>query len=326
MSNENTGSGNGVRGVVYSAYNAAPAGLTTDEAAEDLWYAALRSEPRISGLELPVISGGLHPQGLDRLASLLDPGWSNTVSAMSVTLADSRTDPWYGLASTDDAGRRRALHDIASAREETLRLQQRLGPHSVRAFALQSAPRADRSSLGAFTDSLHEIAAWDWGTIELLVEHSDALIPGQAPQKGYLTLDEEIAAVQTAKESATTRIRHLLNWGRSAIEGRNATTPEKHIETLGDSLGAFAFSGAGPTATNRSKPWEDVHLGLATDEPASLLTTDRLQSVLAELPEGLSFMGVKTGAPVGSHGLDRLRLGFSILAVLADAALPSRAG
>jgi hypothetical protein len=305
--------------IVYSAYNAAPVGLAEEAEAEDLWYKALRSDGRIGGLELPVLGGGLHPQGLDRLAGLLDPRWSNTVSAMPLTLTASTSDPAYGLASADPAARRRALADIESAREETVRLQELLGPASVRAFALQSAPRADRSSPDAFADSLQEVASWDWRNIELLVEHSDALMPGQAPQKGYLSLEEEMAAVRSVTDSGTRHIRHLLNWGRSAIEGRSAATPGWHIGAVGDALGAFAFSGAGPKATVRGGEWEDVHLGLAADEPASLLTADAVRAVTAKLPDGLSYLGIKTGAPAGSHGLDRLQLGLSMLAVLADA-------
>ncbi|MCO4239239.1 DUF4862 family protein [Pseudarthrobacter sp. MDT3-28] len=302
--------------IIYSAYNAAPAGLTDDTETEDLWYAALRSDPRIGGLELPVIGGQLHPHGLARLSNLLDPGWSNTISAMSLTLAATKTDQGYGLASEDPAGRQRALSDIASARTETLRLQERLGPTSVRAFALQSAPRADRSSMSAFTDSLSQIARWDWGTIELLVEHSDALVPGQTPQKGYLTVEGEVEAVQSATDSGGPRIRHLVNWGRSAIEGRSAGTPLEHIEKLGDGLGAFAFSGAAPVATDRSTEWEDVHLGLAADEPGSLLDSDGACRLVAALPNGLSYLGIKTGAPTGSRGTERLQLGLSMLDIL----------
>jgi hypothetical protein len=302
--------------IIYSAYNAAPAGLTEDTETEDLWYAALRSDPRIGGLELPVFGGELHPNGLARLADLLDPGWSNTVSAMSITLAATKTDQGYGLASEDPAGRQRALSDIASARTETLRLQERLGPTSVRAFTLQSAPRADRSSVSAFTDSLRQIASWNWSNIELLVEHSDALVPGQAPQKGYLTIEDEVQAVESATDSGGPRIRHLVNWGRSAIEGRSATTPLEHIEKLGDGLGAFAFSGAAPVATGRSAEWEDVHLGLAADEPGSLLDSDATRKLLSELPNELSYIGIKTGAAAGSRGTERLQLGLSMLDIV----------
>lgn len=302
--------------IVYSAYNAAPIGLAEDFQAEVLWYKALRAEPHIDGLELPALPGGLHPQGLDRLADLLDPGWSNTVSAMPLTLIASTADPAYGLASADQGGRRRALADIKYARDQALGLQELLGPASVRAFALQSAPRADRSSQNAFTDSLREISGWDWGDIELLVEHSDALVPGQAAQKGYLSLMEEMAAVRSVADSGTPRVRHLLNWGRSAIEGRSPATPGRHISTLGDALGAFAFSGAAPKATNRSSEWEDVHLGLAADDPSSLLTANAVGAVVAKLPRDLSYLGIKVGAPANSHGLNRLTLGLSMLDVL----------
>jgi hypothetical protein len=302
--------------IVYSAYNAAPAGLTEDTETEERWYETLRSDPRIGGLELPVIRGQLHPHGLARLASLLHPGWSNTISAMSTTLVATKTDAGYGLASEDRDGRQRALSDIASALTETLLLQEQLGSASVRAFALQSAPRADRSSLSAFTDSLRQIAGWDWGNIELLVEHSDALVPGQAPQKGYLRIEEEMEAVRAATDPEGPRIRHLLNWGRSAIEGRSAATPLEHIGKLGDGLGAFAFSGAAPVATDRSAEWEDVHLGLAEDEPGSLLNADGTRRLLTKLPDELSYVGIKTGAPVGSRDTGRLQLGLSMLDVL----------
>lgn len=302
--------------IVYSAYNAAPAGLTEDIEAEDHWYAALRSDPRIGGLELPVFFGRLHPQGLTRLASLLHPGWSNTVSAMSTTLVATKIDHRYGLASEDREGRQRALTDIASARAEVLLLQERLGPASVRAFAVQSAPRADGSSVSAFTESLRQIAGWDWGSVELLVEHSDALVPGQAPQKGYLSIEEEMQAVNAAAGPGGPRIRHLINWGRSAIEGRSAATPLEHVEKLGHALGAFAFSGAAPVATGRSREWEDVHLGLAADEPGSLLDSDGVRRLLTRLPDGLSYLGVKAGAPVGSRGAQRLELGLSMLDIL----------
>ncbi|WP_411374960.1 DUF4862 family protein [Arthrobacter sp. MPF02] len=306
--------------IVYSAYNAAPMGLSKDTEGEDLWYKALRAEHRIGGLELPALPGGLHPQGLHRLAHLLDPRWSNTVSAMPLTLVASKSDPAYGLASADPAGRQHALEDIDSIRQEALRLQALLGEASVRAFAIQSAPRADRSNPDAFTESLRTITSWDWGRIELLVEHSDALIAGQVPQKGYLSLQEEMSAVRSVTNSGSPRVRHLLNWGRSAIEGRSAATPGEHIDTLGEALGAFAFSGAGPAATNRSRAWEDAHLGLAIDEPESLLISDELRAVVAKLPDALAYLGIKAGAPAGSHGLDRLQLGLSMLAVLADPA------
>lgn len=302
--------------IVFSAYNAAAAGLDRDTEAEERWYKSLRSVPGIGGLELPALPGGLHQQGLDRLVQLLDPEWSNTVSAMPLTLMASKSDPAYGLASADTSARQRALNDIDRIRIESLGLQQQLGATSVRALALQSAPRADRSNPNAFTESLHQIAAWDWGEIELLVEHSDALVPGQKPEKGYLALEEEVTALRSVADSNLRPIRHLLNWGRSAIEGRNTKTPLDHIESLGASLGAFSFSGAGFAASARSGPWQDVHLGLTADEPESLLSSGVLGGVVERLPAALCYLGIKVGAAAGSTGTGRLQLGLSMLDVL----------
>lgn len=114
-------------------------------------------------------------------------------------------------------------------------------------------------------------------------------------------------AVRAATNPEGPRIRHLLNWGRSAIEGRSAKTPLEHVGILGDGLGAFAFSGAAPVATDRSAEWEDVHLGLVADEPGSLLDADGTRRLLTKLPDELSYLGIKTGAPAGSRGTERLQ-------------------
>ena len=82
------------------------------------------------------------------------------------------------------------------------------------------------------------------------VEHCDS-VAGPAPQqKGYLTLDDELEALQKAGE----QFALTVNWGRSAIEGRSAGTPVEHVARAraAGRLGGVMFSGVDRPARPRS--------------------------------------------------------------------------
>ncbi|GAA1001433.1 DUF4862 family protein [Subtercola frigoramans] len=301
--------------IVVSAYNAAPAGLDADTQLQHKWYKRLRDDPRIGGLELAFAAGCLHAQGNAALAGLLDPAWRNSVSLMPFTLARNGLDPAYGLASLDDSARRAAVDDVRSAFETISAFRHDHGDGSITSVGLQSAPRADRSSPDSLRESLSEITAWNWDGVGLLLEHSDALRPGQKPEKGYLDFDAEWQIIHELNRSGAP-VRHLLNWGRSAIEGRSDATPLAHLAEAGSQLGAYAFSGASGSTSARSVEWQDVHLGLARDEPVSLLDEKHIRDVIRALPNDLSYLGVKVGAGAGTAGVDRLDLAFSLLSAV----------
>ena len=306
--------------ITYAAYNAAPPGLTGEPALEDEWYALLRTEPRIGGLELG-FDGTLHAGGSGRLAGLLDPAWRNTVTTMPGTLATLEHDPRAGLASTDRDARRRAVEDVRRLHAEVLGLQRELGGHAVVAAQLHSAPRTDGgSSAEALSDSLVEIAGWDWPGVRLLVEHSDATVAGHRPEKGWLSLDDEIRAVESATEGSGRAIGQSVNWGRSAIEARSAKGPVDHLERLArtGTLGAFTVSGVADGATPRGAAWADVHLAVDLVEPESLLTDAALEESLAiAASAGVDVIGIKVGADPAAQTLrGRLDPGLATLRVV----------
>ena len=305
----------------YAAYNAAPPDLADRPDDERTWYQILRDEPLIGGLELS-FRDGLHPGGVPLLAPLLDPAWRNVVTTIPGTLAGVAANPAYGLASTDLAGRESALLTARALRDDVDALSEYFGFPAVVAVELHSAPvaRPGASSADHFAESLIEIASWNWGDVALIVEHADALVPGRVPQKGWLALEDEIAATRAASHASGRRIGHGINWGRSAIETGSADGVDAHLGRLRDAglLDALMISGASPQPTARSAPWEDVHLAIADVEPESLLTSASLASAVRAVGSTpLTVLGVKVGRAADAITLgDRLAPGLATLAAL----------
>jgi hypothetical protein len=317
---------------LYGAYCAAPAGLAKDPAAESGWYELLASEPLIGGLELGVarISGAhktLHPRGVRRLSELLDSGWQSVITDIPSTDASTRADGHYGLASADGDGRARAIADVRALFAQLGELQQLLSAQAVVAVQLHSAPctLGGGSSRDRFADSLAEIAGWNWGATRLCVEHVDAAHPDRSPEKGYLRLEDEIAAVAVSSERSGRDILQSVNWGRSAIEARSAAGPIEHLAALRKSgtLGGLIFSGATGASVPGAYSWQDAHLATSESERASLLTPSALADALGETRNAsLDFLGVKMRAPDGSTAETpfeaRIAPGFAGLRLLDD--------
>lgn len=122
--------------------------------------------------------------------------------------------------------------------------------------------------------------------VTLLLEHCDRLVAGQPPQKGFLSLEEEIVAVAGAGEGPQVRLG--LNWGRSAIEGRNSRTPDSHARRVSAAglAGAAVVSGATERTTAWGEAWTDAHIPPRGADPAlrasigSLLDQDAVERFL----------------------------------------------
>jgi hypothetical protein len=315
--------------LVLGAYAAAPADLSADAAAEANWYARLRDEPLVGGLEL-AWDGGLHPDGVQRTGALLDPSWSSVVTMMSGTSTRLLVDPHYGLASDREASRLAAVADVARAHDEIMAVRSLLGPAAVRAIEIQSSPSAltATASERAFVSSLSQVLALDWEDVVVVVEHCDAK-DGADPQKGFLPLSAERTCLDEARARASTQLRtgHAINWARSAIEGRAAETPESAINSLSGSgrLAGLMFSGVSPIATVFGGAWADAHLPVADggpgSEPLSLLTAARVRRALL-LAGPIPYLGAKVSAPK-SPGLrheERLAPGLATLRTISEAA------
>lgn len=319
--------------VIVGAY--AAAGRDLDEAAEDGLLRSVLDGPGVSGLEVPLLEGQLHRRGNDWLLDRLGTG-DLVITLVTDAVARLRSDPGFGLAAVSPQGREAAVAVARAAHRAVRDVHERTGRPTVRAVEIHSAPSAPApSSAAAFTRSLAEIAEWDWQGAELLVEHCDAPRESGAA-KGFLELPEEIDVVRSLRPSSRTPLGVMVNWGRSAIEGRDTRTPVDHIAQAGAAqlLRAVAFSGCTDRPDGRGGPWADVHLPVAdpalTDDP-SLLDRSRIaQSLRAAGHAAHLFAGLKVSCPPGSSARNRtdtvLRSLDQLRAAQADVAQADVAG
>lgn len=297
------------RGWIVGAYAAAPGTVEWDPTDEGRYLRAVSELSGFRGLELP-FSGTLHAHDEPWLLDFIDPQWDLVVTLIPGTVERLRDDPTFGLASNDASGRMRALAFTAQAREAVARLNDLAGRLAVLAVEVHSAPRAGpsrRSSSTAFTSSLAELATWDWHGARVVVEHCDAWVEAHPPIKGFLTLDEEIRAVQAANDTASHSMGMVINWGRSVIEARNPDGATRHVRTAQSAglLAGVVLSGCSATQSRLGHAWADVHLPPAAGEydhvmdPESLLTAARIAEVLrmAETIGDRDFRGIKVAAP-----------------------------
>jgi hypothetical protein len=300
-----------------SAYAAAPPASPWDRGAEGALFDGLAGLG-LAGLELPY-SGRLHAHDDAWLLAQLRPDWRYVLTLLPGTMNRLKDDKHFGLASADDDGRRRALDFAETARRAVERLHGHFGKRAVAAVAVHSAPRlADsgaRSSLERFAASLTELRGLDWGGAELLVEHCDAAVPSHAPDKGFLRIEDECAALRLSSGAAPARV--LINWGRSAIETRSEDGPREHLRRARQAglLAGLFFSGATPDHPDYGA-WKDSHAPFSISCSASILTPAAAKAALKETGE-LSYVGLKIQplpAPLGiPERLAMIRAGLDAL-------------
>lgn len=281
-------------GYLVGAYPAYPA---DDPAGSAALLAGLAGNRLIAGLELPFT--GAEPPGPP---DGCDPAWVFAVTAISGTVARNATDADFGLASPDHAGRRRGL-DFAAALRDYVESLSATHTGAVCAVEIQSAP-SRRGSAAAFADSLAEIATWDWRGALVTVEHCDSAGAIGEPQKGYLSLADEIAAVKAA---SGTDFGVTINWARSAIERRDASAPAEHLAQARASgvLAGLMFSGCADRETAFGAAWLDAHL--PPGMPGTLLSEQEIRASWQAAGE-LRFAGVKMGVrPRTASVAERLR-------------------
>ena len=297
------------KGYVVGAYAASPAHQHWDADAETEFYEALTTDPRIAALELPWL-GRLHPHDDQWLIDHLPAHFGAVITGIPSTMSLLGSDPWFGLASPDHAGRFRALEHAARLRDDVHRLNDATAKKTVGVVELHCAPR-EHASAEHFSESLRELASWDWDGADLVVEHCDAWVPGQEPQKGFLSIDDEIAALNTADVN----VGLSLNWGRSAIELRDGDRVVEHVTQAKESgrLRGIIFSGASARDGLLGPAWIDAHhpFELRTEHPhgiaGSLLTESRVREAL-QAAGHVSWLGVKVGWPRKGEGTTKERV------------------
>jgi hypothetical protein len=274
--------------LIVGAYPALP-----EVPQQQQFYEGLGRVPSIRGLELPYGQAGGNPWPAGAPES-----WSAVVTAIPGTMQRLNQEKTFGLASTDPQGRLEALKFVSGLRDYVLRLAAE--GHRVEAVELHSAPHLS-SSPGALEESFKVLLDWDWGGTRLLIEHCDAPRPGSKPEKGFLTLSEEVDVIASLREQGWEQAGIVVNWGRSVIETQNPDTAVEHL-SLAREAGALAglmFSGCAPTETEFGYPWIDAHLPaveVAGAPPHSLLNGGEIQRCLTAAGP-VSLLGFKVGLP-----------------------------
>ncbi|NQX29091.1 DUF4862 family protein [Microbacteriaceae bacterium VKM Ac-2854] len=176
------------------------------------------------------------------------------------TLLPATLEGGFGLASPD-ARRFEALALVRRALSAALSVNAAAGRTVVEAVLLHSAPRVRdvAAHRGAFAASLAELASWDWGEVEPVIEHCDSHA-GPAPLKGFLDLASELGSLGVA-----------INWGRSYLDTGSVAGPVLQARTVHDA-GLLRILGVSGVAD-----WADAHAPVGR----GLLTEAALAEFLA---------------------------------------------
>lgn len=263
---------------------------------------AMSASLAVGGLELPWAAS----IGSDQLVAVLGttrPDWRVVITDLPGTMTRLEEQPTFGIASSDPAGRRAALTELATLRSAVTSLNDKVGRATVGAVEIHSAPQpfdvpAARSALAR---SLETISGWDWDGAHLLLEHVDAKVTGHRPSKGFLALEDEIGVIA----GDTLPVGILLNWARSAIELRSAARVVDHVVIARQAglLRGLIFSGVSPKTSAYGDAWADEHLPMSVIEPRSLLTVELMEDALRAAGP-LDYTGVKMSwrSPLLSEG------------------------
>lgn len=289
--------------LIVGAYPAAPVTDPWSADVEGEFLDTIAEHAAVSGWEIP-FTGSLHAHDEAWMLGRLRAGKRHVLTTVPIAAVRARRDPRYGLASADEAGRAEAMRDMAAARDAVARVADATGHAAIRAVEVHSAPDNlpghPGGSAAALTRSLQEMSEWDLCGAEILVEHCDAVSADHLPAKGFLSIEDEIAAVLAARRTGDARVGIVVNWARSAIEGRSVDTPMEHIALAGaaGTLRGLMFSGVAGAEVNGMPAWADAHLPPQEVEPASILRAQHIAAAAAAARRwpDFGFVGLKVGA------------------------------
>ncbi|WP_157008746.1 DUF4862 family protein [Agromyces laixinhei] len=284
-------------GLVVGAYAASPAHRSWDPVVESEFFEALAATAGVGALELPW-SGSIHPHDDGWLHRRFPAALRAVVTDIPFTMGRIATAPEYGLASVEAGGRQAAVAEVRRLLDGVRAFDHAQARSVVGVVELHSAPKGSRGSADALARSLDEIAAWNWGDVELVLEHCDAWREGRAPEKGFLELTDELDAI----ERSGADIGVSLNWGRSVIEGRTTDTAVEHARLAAGRglLKGFIASGVADTDTEFGPAWIDAHLPFAPSPQilhgtTGSLMTERAVADVVTAAGRLEWAGVKVG-------------------------------
>jgi len=290
---------------IIGAYVTSPCLFEWNESDKKKYFDGIKSIQNIRGLEHP-FWGALHPFDDEWFLNNIDPSWDFVFTCIPGTMKELLKNPDFGLASKSPAGRNAALGYAEKARQAVIKINKHINRKSVIAVQLHSAPKCsvayERSSVSSFVQSLGEITSWDWQDARIVIEHCDAPVSGHIPEKGFLSIDDEIKAIlEINEQNPRNKLGITINWGRSAIEGRNPDTAIEHIRKAKRAglLRGVIFSGC----SDRQTPygiWKDTHMPPPREYDSrffagkSLMTAKHMQKALEAADfRNLDYFGIK---------------------------------
>ncbi len=312
---------------ILGAYATAPSSPAWNPELQSEYFEHLKALDNISGLEHP-FAGSLHEFDDDWFLANIDPQWTFVFTGIPGVVQRIGEDPEFGLAADVEAGRQAALAFYEQARQAVLKLNRHLGRQAVQFVQLHTSPSrvtATSSSAKALQASLETLQSCDWDGAKLVIEHCDAFVEGHSPSKGFLTIEEEISAIDAVNQHLGSDIGICVNWGRSALETRSTQGPLEHIAKARSAglLRCLMFSGAS-AAESPYGVWKDSHMppaqafGSSHYASESLLTATEIEKCLqASDYQNLDYLGVKIGArPATLTAAERAAFNRDALAIL----------
>jgi len=290
---------------IVGAYATSPVLFDWDKSLANKYMSAIKSLPNVRGLEHD-FWGNLHKFDDSWFLESIDKSWDFVITCIPGTMSEMKNNPKFGLASDSINGRERALNYTKKANLAMKKLNNFLGRNATISVNLHTAP--DRSKKGvssskeALIESLSEIQTWDWEGSQLVIEHCDAYNYVDKPEKGFLTLNEEIEAINLVnKNSSDNNYGITINWGRSAIEARDTYGPIEHVKFARRHglLKGLIFSGCSDRACSHGI-WKDTHMPPPMMHKNkhfsafSLMTKENIeQTLIASDSPTLEYIGIK---------------------------------
>lgn len=287
------------------AYAASPNHSTWNAALETAYYTELKKLDRLKGLEHPFY-GSLHQYDDAWFLANIAPAWNYVFTCIPGTMNALATNPQFGLASNDEAGRAAALQFMQQACAAVAKLNQHVGRQAVTAIQIHTAPARHRasSSTAALVKSLNTLASWDWQGARIVIEHCDAYVDSHVPSKGFLSLADEIAVLCEVNQYTAAPLGMVINWGRSVFEAREINGAVAHIQEAlaAGVLAGVMFSGVSDQDSEYGA-WRDSHQPpkssalIQHGSPVSWMTEQTMHDCLAACtdPEQLLILGAKIG-------------------------------
>lgn len=312
------------------AYASSPCTSGWNPELEASFYNELKALGNVKGLEHPFLGESLHAHDDEWFLNNISPDWNFVFTCVPGTMAAIGNTPEFGIASDDDAGREQALAFMARARDAIAKLNAHAGRRVVTAIEMQTAPNQSKASSSAMSleKSLETMLSWDWQGAQIVIEHCDTYIDGQKPAKGFLTLADEIQAIQAVNKKLDANVGVVINWGRSVIEARSVNGALDHIKQAKAAgvLAGLMFSGV----SDQESPygtWADTHMPAAQSESATIGATGSLmteaqvhQCIHAAEASSLDIVGVKLGVRPKDESLEnRVAYNREALAIIARA-------